>query len=248
MSRDLADYEKRYRELGYEAEQVRFRKRAMKDVLPALGSARVLEIGCGLSPFFSEVASFGHWTAVEPIESFFRNAENVKGEHPLADKITLVHSTIEAATGGLAKGGFDIIILSSLLHEIGNQKDFLGVCRSLMSEKTILHVNVPNAKSFHRVLALEAGLITDLTSRSGRQDSFQQNEVFDEESLRALVESAGFSVVKSGSFILKPFTHTQMEKLIAAKILTPELLEGLYKMSARLPGWGSEIFVNAERK
>ena len=75
-----------------------------------------------------------------------------------------------------------------------------------------LHANVPNAKSFHRLWAVEAGLIKSEYEKSAMQIRLQQSHTFDLESLQRLVQQAGFAVEESGSL----FHQTVYERADAA--------------------------------
>jgi hypothetical protein len=107
---------------------------------------------------------------------------------------------------------------------------------------------VLNARSFHRLWAREAGLIKDEYEKSATDVRMQRNRTFDVESLGRLVRDSGFSIVESGSYFIKPFTHAQMQQLIELGLLTDALLQGLTRMEHHLPGFGAEIFVNAKRR
>jgi hypothetical protein len=49
---------------------------------------------------------------------------------------------------------------------------------ALCSANTLVHVNVPNAKSMHRLLALEMGLIDTLYAPSELQKNIQATAYF----------------------------------------------------------------------
>jgi hypothetical protein len=107
-----------------------------------------------------------------------------------------------------------------------------------------LHVNVPNARSLHRLLALEMGLIGDVFERSANQRRLQQPRTFDLASLQAQVQACGFEVTDAGSYFVKPFTHAQMAQLRSCGLLDERMLDGLMGLEKHLPGLGSEIYVN----
>lgn len=145
-------------------------------------------------------------------------------------------------------GGIHCIVLSSLLHEVTNPKQFLSEILPLLKSNTILHINVPNAHSFHLLWAYESGLIPQLGALSATAKSLQQHTAFTMESLCALVEEVGLEVIESGSYFLKPFNHAKMSKALQDGILDEDLLRGLEKMVQYAPNLGAEIFVNAKRK
>ncbi|NJO68905.1 MAG: hypothetical protein HC830_06115 [Bacteroidetes bacterium] len=139
-------------------------------------------------------------------------------------------------------------MVSGLLHEVIAPFKIMESIYKLCSAKTIIHVNVPNAYSLHRLIAKEAGLIKSLYELSPTQKRLQQNHTFDFNSLKDLCDKAGFECMEQGSILIKPFTHLQMEQLIDFKIIGTEVLEGLYKLANQLPEFGSEIYLNLIKK
>jgi hypothetical protein len=113
-------------------------------------------------------------------------------------------------------------------------------------QDTIVYINVPNAKSFHRLLALESGLIDSIYQKSNNQIKFQQSHTYDINTLEILVKKSGFSIIESGSYFIKPFTHNQMRKLLDCSIVDEKILDGLDRMIKYCPGLGSEIFVTCK--
>lgn len=115
-----------------------------------------------------------------------------------------------------------------------------------LTDETIVHINVPNANSFHRVLAKGMGLMDDVHDFSDRNLQMQQHKVFDMESLKAEVENAGFTVCDCGSYFVKPFTHSQMYRMMEEGIIDEKTLDGLYAISGGFNEYGSEIYVNVK--
>jgi hypothetical protein len=143
---------------------------------------------------------------------------------------------------------YDLILMSSLLHEIPDCESLLCATALLSGPATIVHLNVPNAKSFHRVLALEMGLIDHLTEKSQTQQQMQQSHTFDLDRLEAMVNATGFKAIEKGSFFVKPFTHAQMALLQEVNVATNQMLDGLYSLSKYFPEYGSEIYMNIQLK
>ena len=107
---------------------------------------------------------------------------------------------------------------------------------------------MPNAKSFHRLLALESGIINTEFHLSENNIALEQTSIFDLSTLSELIENNGFEIIESGSYFVKPFTHAQMANLIDQQIINNEMLEGFYNMEKYMPGLGSEIYVNVKIK
>lgn len=51
-------------------------------------------------------------------------------------------------------------------------------------------------------------------------------------------------ICEKGSYFVKPFSHAQMLKCVEQGIIDENILEALYKLTAYLPEYGSEIYVN----
>lgn len=184
---------------------------------------------------------------VEPAAGFFKKAQEDAAERD--DKnIVVVNTTLENAPDEIKSHDFDFILVSSLLHEIADQEAFLRALYKLCHADTVVHINVPNAGSFHRRLAVEMGLIKSTHEASAANIKFQQHAVFDMNLLRHAVEHAGFAVTDSGAYAFKPFTHEQMQKMLDSRLLTKEMVEGLYAMGKHLPSFCSEIYVNVKKR
>ena len=242
--RDLKRYEQDYQELPFEKIQARYRQKKVIEFLTRIKPAALLEVGCGLDPLFNGFADFQRMHVVEPGERFYAEAAARATQR---SGVTVHRGTLQEVAPDLSGIHFDCIVMSSLLHEVDDSNSLLAAARALCSETTQLHINVPNANSFHRLLAVEMGLISSRYERSATQRLMQQHSTFDLIALEAMVLRAGFAVVERGSYFVKPFTHAQMAAMRASGLLTDALLDGLYAMAARLPEMASEIYVNVKR-
>lgn len=246
--RDLKKYTDQYMKSNFEDYQVEYRKKEVLKHFRENDSRRILEIGCGMNPFFLslEEDEYDAVSIVEPSEMFYRNALN---EAQGNEKIVCVNSLFEDFVEGWEnKSEFDFIICSSLIHELENPLNFLNTIYKCCTKKTIVHINVPNANSFHRVLGKLSGKIKDVHEMTERNIRFQQNQVFDMGGLLSIVESSGFEVIKKGSYFIKPFTHAQMYQIINQEIIDENILDALYEMGRYLPELGSEIYVDCKAK
>lgn len=244
-NRDLRDYERAYAESPFEAVQARFRKRCLLEVLARHAPRRILEVGCGRETLALSWRTAERFVVIEPAPQFAAEARRATAD---LSNVTVIEDTIEGAAHALPPGddpqAFDAVLLSGLLHELADPDAVMTRIQALCGPGTLLHVNVPNARSLHRLLALEMGLIDDLTTLSERQQRLQQSRTFTLETLSAYVAGFGFEVVESGSYFVKPFTHSQMQALQGIGLLTDAMLEGLWGLAKHLPDYGSEIYVN----
>jgi 2-polyprenyl-3-methyl-5-hydroxy-6-metoxy-1,4-benzoquinol methylase len=180
---------------------------------------------------------------VEPGDDFYNNAVNYKKK----DKnIECYHALIEDVIEDLKEISFDFIIISSLLHELKNNLEILKKITHLCHKETIVHINVPNKKSLHRILAYRSGIIPSLDERSDTQIRLQQNEFFDLRELNEFIEKAGLTSKEEGTYFVKPFTHDQMSNLLENGVIDRVILDGFYGLATDFPENGSEIYVNAQ--
>jgi SAM-dependent methyltransferase len=242
--RDIEAYQRAYAASDFEPVQARMRRRMLLDLLARWQPARVLEVGCGNDALFADCPAFERFCVVEPGPAFAEKARAQAGHDP---RIRVVEAFMEDAAAQLAGESFDCILLSGLLHEVPDAARLLAAVRLLCSATTQVHVNVPNARSLHRLLALEMGLIDDLHQLSANQRDLQQPRTFDIDSLSALATESSFEVLEHGSYFVKPFTHRQMAQLQDNGLLDERMLDGLYGLARHLPDMGSEIFVHLRR-
>ena len=90
---------------------------------------------------------------------------------------------------------------------------------------------------------MQSGLIKNVEERSDLQIKLQQPHTFTQLSLNDLVQTAGFKVVKQGSYFIKPFTHLQMDHILHNELFHKNIINGLEKMIEFFPDNGAEIFV-----
>ncbi len=243
--RDTPDYEANYSSLPFEDTLRHYRRKVLLKVLQDNRSSRILEIGPGSWPVCTDYTDFERMVIVEPGAAFFRTLEDRCAVDP---RISMHQGYVEEVAQKLTDTHFDMVIIGGFLHEIDNPEEVLKAVSGICKPGTRVYSLVPNSRSFHRLLAVEAGLIAALEAPSELDRIFHRRKVYDRSSFSALFESAGFTVLESGSYFLKPFTHGQMQQMLDQGLLTPQLLDGLEKMIHFFPEMGAEIFVVAQKK
>lgn len=248
MTRDIAHYESAYLEdYGFEAVMVTYRHRLLLERLAFHVPRIVVEVGCGADllyrHYLDQGGSVERWIIVEPGEQFANAAQCT-----MLPNLHVIRSFFEEASAKVIAelpAAPDFIICSGVLHEVPDAALLLRAAASLMDAHTLLHVNVPNAGSFHRRLARSMGMLEDLKTMSLRNLRLLQHRVYDIDTLVRDLEAVGLRVTESGGYLIKPFTHAQMEQIVA--VLDGEVLEGLFQLGKELPEWASEIFAEASK-
>ena len=241
--RDMSDYTAQYRALPFEAIQIKYRRALVLRQVQQYAPKRLLEIGCGDLPLFTDLPDDIEITVLEPAPEFAANARQLSEGRSC---VNVVQCFVENYAP--EKIDFDMIILSCLLHEVNDPAAMLASVSSLCGPMTLLHVNVPNAVSLHRLLAAAMGLISDPGAQSDTQRMMQQRAAtYDAANLQEVLAQAGFTVAEHGSLFVKPFTHKQMQRLVDEGFMTTIMLDGLDKLVNSLPEFGSELWANARK-
>lgn len=236
----MADY-------GFESVMVHYRRELLLERLDKLQPKVVVEIGCGSELLYDTWLQRGGgaecWVIVEPAEQFAEIARNSNSLnlHVICDFFE--HAVTEVK--GCLPRQADMVICSGLLHEVPSEAELLGAIRDVMGDSSLLHVNVPNSESFHRRLAKAMGLISNTKKLSERNSNLAQPRVYDMPSLKADLTKAGLAVIDEGGYLVKPFTHGQMEKIVP--VIGDQVLDGLFQLGREIPELASEIFVEARR-
>lgn len=248
--RDIQDYTSKYVEEPFESTMVEIRKKTVLEQCRKYVHDHILEVGCGMNPLFMDMDDFKQMVIVEPSALFVQNANNLLEGKKFKEKIVIKNGFLEDMVDNLKNLAvtFDVIIVSSLLHEVDEPQKLLSAIKEVCDDNTVVHINVPNANSIHRLIAIEAGLISNIYEQSAQQILMQRRRTYDICMLKEEIAEAGFQVVDQGSYFIKPFTHEQMQKCIDNKIIDERVLIGLEKLVKYFPEYGSGIYVNIKKK
>lgn len=242
--RDIKAYADKYVEKPFEATMVEIRKKTVIEQCRKYKHDNILEIGCGMMPFFMGFKDYKNMVIAEPSEVFANNAKMLSETEDKDIKIICGFLEDQVERIKELKINFDCIILSSLLHELDDPQKMLKAILELCGENTVVHINVPNADSIHRLIALEAGLISDVHQKSEQMEKMQQRRTYDLSLLVDEIINAGFRVIDKGSYFVKPFTHSQMQQCMDMGIIDQKVLDGLGKLIKYMPEYGAGIYVN----
>jgi acetyltransferase-like isoleucine patch superfamily enzyme/2-polyprenyl-3-methyl-5-hydroxy-6-metoxy-1,4-benzoquinol methylase len=236
---EISTYETNYLDLPFEDILRKYRKKNILAELKRYPHARFLEIGCGPDPLFQIINDYDKMVVVEPGKTFFKMAESMAAE---ATKVIVINDQIENLVDNLKKEEFDFIVIGGFLHEIDNPDAVLQAVRLMCSDNTIIYSFVPNARSFHRLLAYQMGIIGNIYQRSEHDELFERKNVYDRDTFNELFTRNKFKIIDSGSYFVKPFAHSQMDDLLNRNIIDKSFLDGLNKMITYLPDFGSELW------
>lgn len=234
---------------GFEGVCSLARQRRNLDFLSQHRPARILEVGCGglLLLDLARAAGLGFdlWSVVEPVADFAAAAEALAARDP---RIQVRRGYLEAETAALsalAPGGYDAVILSGLLHETAEPRALLQAALALAAPGARVLASVPNAGSFHRLLAVSAGLIPAPGALSARDLALGHPVVFDRAGFTALMAQAGLTDLTFDGYLFKPFTHAQMERILGPA--DSALVDGLIALGRDFPDQAAEICITGRK-
>lgn len=225
------------------------RQRRNLDFLRQHRPRRILEVGCGAQILArlpgAEALDFDLWAVVEPVADFLTAARAaVAGDGRFLIQEGYLESRAADLTAAVPQG-FDAVLVSGLLHETSAPQALLSAAVGLCRPGGHVLASVPNALSFHRLLAVRAGLIPAPGALSDRDRALGHPVVFDRAGLTALMAGAGLTDLTFDGYLFKPLTHGQMEAVLA---MTPsDLVDGLIALGRDFPDNAAEICVTGRR-
>jgi SAM-dependent methyltransferase len=232
---------------GFEAVCTKARHQMSLKFLQAAQSATILEVGCGpllLSDLLAaRLLGFRRWAVVEPAPDYAARSAAATKDDPRFSVVEGYLEACEEQLHTLCPEGYDAVLVAGLVHETTDPLTLLKSAALLLRPGGSLLVSAPNALSFHRLLAVECGLIETPHQLSERDIQLGHPCVFDAASLKELVESAGLTATSSGGYLFKPFTNAQMHSAI--KQFGDHLIDGLIGLGMRFPANAAEIYVIA---
>lgn len=235
------DYQLNYQKLTFEDKLRKYRMEYIVDYFGTIKSDKILEIGCGNDPIFACYDDYKVMDIIEPGNFFYEDTKSKIGND---GRISITKGFIEESHSKLSND-YDVIVIGGFLHEIDNPEEVLAAVKKIASPSTVVITYVPNANSFHRLLAFESGLIKSNYEFSENDKLFGRRNVFNIQSITSLFITSGYSVLTTDTYFIKPFTHEQMDSLLGLSFFTNEILYGLFKMTKYMPDMGCEIFLAA---
>jgi SAM-dependent methyltransferase len=240
MKRDFQDYLSNYYELGFEDVQEKFRKKRLVELVRQLKEEQnfqnILEVGPGRNSVSDCLLPCERYVVLEPIRDFF---ELITLED---SSVSVRNETAEQYFASESKIVFDLVILSSVLHEIENLPAFMKELLQILTQDAKVLVVLPNNISLHRIIGQFDGVQNSGQELTSTETRMQQKASFSPESFNAFAMEHNFKVEVSFTSFIKPFPHFKMHALIESGVINETNLDFLYSLSQHLEPYGSEIF------
>jgi 2-polyprenyl-3-methyl-5-hydroxy-6-metoxy-1,4-benzoquinol methylase len=129
-----------------------------------------------------------------------------------------------------ATGSHDHVVLANVLHELDDPEALLAaVAERHLAPGGTVHVSLQNPQSLHRLVALEMGLIDDLSAVAANGLKYATRRLYTAAELTALAERAGLELLHREGVMLKPLPNDAMAAL------DPAVLAGFVAAARHLP-------------
>jgi 2-polyprenyl-3-methyl-5-hydroxy-6-metoxy-1,4-benzoquinol methylase len=213
----------------------------LKSFEPFFKSGSLLELGSFKGDFTKRFLHyFNDVTCVEASDSAVEEAK-IK----LGAKVHFVNALFENAA--LPKH-YDNIVLTHVLEHLDNPVSLLKrVNDEWLSEHGRFFVVCPNANAPSRQIAVKMGLISHNSAITPAEAEHGHRCTYTLDTLERDAVAAGLKVVHRSGIFFKALANFQWDRLLQTDIITPEYLEGCYKLGQHYPDLCSSIFLMCER-
>jgi 2-polyprenyl-3-methyl-5-hydroxy-6-metoxy-1,4-benzoquinol methylase len=163
----------------------------------------------------------GRGIVLQQLSESFRSVHALDGSPLLVDRYSGVYPNVNITLTFFedftSSEQFMNIGMGFILEHVADPAVILGKFRKMLMPGGMIFVGVPSASSLHRLLAAEAGLLTDLRTMSDADQRFGHKRYFTHDDWMILFQKVGLRVVRAEGLYLKPFSTGQLQNLNLAK-------------------------------
>jgi SAM-dependent methyltransferase len=134
---------------------------------------------------------------------------------------------------------FDVIEMGFVLEHVDDPALIVRRFTRFLKAGGIIGMAVPNARSLHRLIGHEAGLLPDMYALSEHDRALGHKRYFDLASFRELAQAQGLVVKRARGIMLKPVTTSQL----AALNLSESVMTALCKVADTLPDVANAMYI-----
>lgn len=208
---------------------------------PFFKAGSMLELGCFRGDFTRRLTP--HFTDITCVEA---SGEAVTAARKaMGDRATIVQGTFESVSLGRA---FDNIVLTHVLEHLDDPVAVLTrVNREWLTPTGRLFLVCPNANAASRQIAVHMGLITHHAAVTPAEKEHGHRITYSLDTLERDARAAGLRVVHRSGIFFKALANFQWDRLLATDIISPEYLEGCYRLGHVYPDLCSSVFLVCEK-
>lgn len=213
----------------------------LKSFTPFFRPGNLLELGSYKGDFTKRFLP--HFDDITCIEASDVAIAEAKAE--LGDQVKFINDQFETVD---LPTRYDNIVLTHVLEHLD---DPVGVLRRIndewLAEGGRFFLVCPNANAPSRQIAVKMGLITHNTAITPAEVAHGHRNTYTLDTLEREAVAAGLNVVHRSGVFFKALANFQWDRLLQTDIISPEYLEGCYKLGQIYPDLCSSIFLMCER-
>lgn len=213
----------------------------LKSFKPFFRRGNLLELGSckgnftkRLLPYFKDI------TCVEASDAAIDIAKK-----ELRNKVKFIHSLFETANLPLK---YDNIVLAHVLEHVDDPILVLKrINNEWLSKKGRLFLICPNANAASRQIAVKMGLINRNSAVTESEKEHGHRRTYALKTLEKDAKGGGLKIIYRSGIFFKALANFQWDMLLNTDIITPEYLDGCYKLGQQYPDLCSSIFLICEK-
>lgn len=178
-----------------------------------------------LIPFFDD------YTVVDGADFF---VESIKKRHPNIKGYASLFEDFNT------EKKFDNIVLGHVLEHVENPVNILRTCSNWLAKGGYVLAAVPNANSIHRQAAVLMRLLEHEKQLNATDEMNGHRRVYDMDTLKTDFLNAGYKIVESGGYWLKPLSNGQINEY-----WNDEMIQAFLRLGEKYPEIAGEIFIVA---
>jgi 2-polyprenyl-3-methyl-5-hydroxy-6-metoxy-1,4-benzoquinol methylase len=151
--------------------------------------------------------------------------------------LTKFHSMIEEFSAPIK---YDFILMDHILEHLIEPVNVLKNVKNMMKSETLLAIGVPNAKSIHRLAAVEMSFLKSIYELNERDHELGHHRIYDFDLLEKDIVDAGLKARDKIGVFFKPLSNKQINET-----WTNDMIEGFYKLGFQFRENAAEIYIIA---
>ena len=235
-SRDTADHRYAY---GFDFDVMH--PLMVRSFEPFFKPGRLLELGSFRGDFTARLMP--HFDDITCVEASPDAVQLSRAR--LGDSVKVVHALFEDVT---LPERYQNVVLTHVLEHL---EDPVAVLRRVndewLTDDGRLFLVCPNANAASRQIAVLMGLIPHNAAITPAEAEHGHRITYSLDTLERDASAAGLRVVHRSGIFFKALANFQWDRLLETDIVSPEYLEGCFRLGQRYPELCSSIFLMCER-
>jgi 2-polyprenyl-3-methyl-5-hydroxy-6-metoxy-1,4-benzoquinol methylase len=234
-----AEYKDNTRKYAYDFDYL-LRDYMMQSFQPFLISGKALEMGCYMGEFTKLIRR--HFTDVTVIEASDELIE--QSRQRVGPDVNFINSTFETVK---LQDKYDTIFLMHTLEHLDDPVLVLKRVNDWLSDRGRFFLVVPNANAPSRQIAVKMGLVPYNSAVIESERLHGHRKTYSLDTLEHEALSGGLKVIHRGGIFFKPLAGSQFDEALKANVISPEYLDGCYKLGMIYPDLCASVFVVCEK-